>query len=371
MLQLQSIGWSPFFQNAPEVSQFDFSEALDASGPLVVGRVSRHEKTQYSILTAQGERSAVLPGSWLYNSVDGQDRPAIGDWLLCETVPGGTTLRVLHLFERRSVLLRQAAGAEGLAQVLAANVDVVFLTASLNRDFNPRRLERCLAMAISGGVQAVVVLTKSDLCPDQELRETAVTAIRRLAPDVPTHFVSALTGEGLEDLACYFKGNKTVTFLGSSGVGKSTLTNALLGVELQATGAVRECDDRGRHTTSARSLILRTEGGLIIDTPGLREVSLWFGDSESPAGFADVTALAEACRFNDCQHGAEPGCAVQKALSLGLLEDERWANYCKLQRERAFLLRKVDREARRREKQRWAVIQRANREHCRRKYGRS
>jgi len=245
---------------------------------------------------------------------------------------------------------------------VAANVDTLFLVSGLDGDFNPRRIERYLTAAWDSGARPVVILNKLDRCaePDRCLLEAEA-----VARGVPVHRVSAKTGEGCEALLQYLKPGETVSLLGSSGVGKSTLINRLLGREAQRTGDVREGDDRGRHTTTHRELLPLPAGGLLIDTPGLREVQLWEGDQGIESTFGDVEELAEGCRFSDCRHLGEPGCAVEEAVARGDLARERLESYHKLQREQQQLQIKQDELARLREKQKNKASQKALREHYR------
>ncbi len=263
-------------------------------------------------------------------------RPVVGDWVA--VVDGAERAQIQHLFERRTALVRRAAGTLAEPQVVAVNVDVFFVVTAANRDFNERRLERYVAAVWNSGAAPVVVLNKVDLITE---REPLLEAIARAAIDVPVVCASAKTGEGLEALRAYAQPGKTVGFIGSSGVGKSTLTNCLLGREQQAVGELRS-DERGRHTTTGRQLIQLPEGGVLIDTPGMRELGLLDDASGVETSFADVQALAEHCRFRDCAHAGEPGCAVAAAVERGELPAERFAGYRKLVAEIAATERKRD-----------------------------
>ncbi len=235
--------------------------------------------------------------------------------------------------------------------MLAANIDTVFLLTSLNEDLNLRRLERYLAMAWESGAQPVIVLTKTDLSDDVAAQMLLVEAV---AYGVPVHPISSISGDGLELVQSYLTPGTTVALLGSSGVGKSTLVNTLAGEELLAVNEIRESDGEGRHTTSFRQLVVLPEGGLVLDTPGLREIQLWESADGLGETFGDVEELAAQCRFSDCAHRTEPGCAIQAALDNGTLDDGRWASYTKLQRELAHLERRLDKRLQSEQRKRWA-----------------
>jgi ribosome biogenesis GTPase len=265
---------------------------------------------------------------------------AVGDWVVCDALDE----RVDHVLERRSAFVRRASfeGARAEAHVLAANVDTVFLVHALSSPPNPRRLERELVLAFDSGAQPVIVLNKRDLVATDDEVLAGVDAVHEVAPDVPIHAVSGATGEGLEVLAGYAKGYRTVALLGSSGVGKSTLVNGLVGGQVQATAAVREGDQRGRHTTVAASLVPLFDTGAkprgwLLDTPGVRAVSLWLSGRGIEQAFADVFDLMDHCRFRDCKHDQEPGCAVRAAMDDGRLRPERFASLERLVAEEAAL----------------------------------
>jgi ribosome biogenesis GTPase len=288
---------------------------------LAPARVAVQHRGAYDLLAEHGDVRATAAT----RLVKGEELPAVGDWV---GVDPETTL-VEAVLPRRTSISRKEVWQAVREQVLAANIDVAFLVQALPLDFNVRRLERYLAMAWESGAQPVVLLTKRDLVDDVApyLDEVEGATLG----SCPAHAVSARTGEGLDELRRYLEPNRTAVLLGSSGVGKSTIVNALAGEERLATQAVREDDQRGRHTTTHRELILLAGGGVILDTPGIRELQLWDADLEQT--FGDVEEIARRCRFSDCNHDREPGCAIREALADGSLPNERWRSYVKLQRE--------------------------------------
>jgi len=260
------------------------------------------------------------------------------------TSPDKASATIHGVLPRRNAFTRKAAGpGRPAGQVVAANIEIAFLVTSLNADRNARRIERYLATALESGAAPVVVLTKADLCDD---RAPALAEIEPLTRGVPVHVVSAVSGEGIEGLRACFAPGQTAVLLGSSGVGKSSLVNALAGTERMATGGIREDDARGRHTTTHRELVLLPDGRLVLDTPGMRELGLWEAEAGVAEAFDDIEALATTCRFGDCRHEAEPGCAVRAALADGSLDGDRWRSWIKLQHELAHLVRREDPAAR-------------------------
>ena len=320
---LQRLGWSPFFAEP-------FQEH-EAAG-LVPGRVAVQERGSYLVYAEEGERWAEVTGRLRNDARTPADFPAVGDWVALDE-------RIHAVLPRRTTFSRKVAWVEAEEQVLAANVDVVFLVMALTeRDFNLRRLERYLTTAWESGAEPVVVLSKADLCDEVPLRVAETEAV---AFGVPVHVTSAIAGEGLDPLRTHFAGDRTAALLGSSGVGKSTLINAFLGADLIRTNEIRS-DGRGRHTTRHRELVPLPDGGLLLDTPGMRELQLWSADSGLDEAFTDVAELAARCRFNDCSHDGEPGCAVRAAVADGSLDRDRLASYEKLQRELHRLEVRID-----------------------------
>ncbi|HEX2295242.1 MAG TPA: ribosome small subunit-dependent GTPase A, partial [Actinomycetota bacterium] len=333
---LYALGWNPHFERHMEPHR--------AAG-LVPGRVAVQHRGGYVAYTESGETNARLRGR-MRNEHAGV--PAAGDWIALRELPNEPGTAVVEaVLERTSKFSRHEAGKVTREQVVAANVDVALLVTALNQDLSPRRLERYLTTAWSGGASPAIVLTKPDLSDDVG---AALAEVETVALGVPVHVVNGLTGEGVRDVAAYLSGNKTVALLGSSGAGKSTLLNHLAGAEVQRVQDIRH-EGKGRHTTTVRHLFPMPGGGLVLDTPGMRELQLWAADAtmEGRAGvdqtFADVAELAEGCRFTDCTHEHEPGCAVIAALEAGRLPAERLGSYRKLQRELHHLRLKQDRRA--------------------------
>jgi ribosome biogenesis GTPase len=294
-----------------------------------LARVVEQHRSGYRVDDGTAVFAVAAPAAMVRAGVDPLARPAVGDWVVL--APGKPPL-VERLLPRRSALVRAAAGERHVAQVIAANVDVVFVVCGLDQDFNLRRIERYLVLVEGSGARPVVVLTKADQVADADARRREV---ERLAPGTVVLALNAKDPSAADALAPYLRPGSTAVLVGSSGAGKSTLTNTLLGIEKQKTGQVRETDSRGRHTTVHRALIPLPAGGCLIDTPGMRELKLTGAEDLDGGQFADIAELAAACRFRDCAHAAEPGCAVQAALAEGRLERGRWDNWVKLRGELA------------------------------------
>ncbi len=345
---LLSLGWNDHFEQAfvPYAPQ-----------GLQAGRVAGEYQDLYQLATPGGKTLARIAGKMRFQALRREDLPAVGDWAVYEAHPGEAIIHAV--LPRLGKFWRKAAGETGEEQILAANVDTAFLVAGLDGDFNPRRLERYLAMAWESGANPVILLNKADLCPAIEQR---LADLEPIALGMPVHVMSCTLNQGLEALTPYLAPGRTVVLLGSSGVGKSTLVNRLIGEERQMVGAVREDDSRGHHTTTSRQLIRLPQGGLLIDTPGLRELQLWEADAGLEGAFAEIANLARKCRFRDCRHENEPGCAVVAALDAGELARERLESYHKLQKELAYQRRREDPVAQRAERDKWKRIHKALRQ---------
>ena len=331
------------------MSRLGWDAALDAAfGPhaaagLVPARVLEPRRDGCLVATAQGESVAHVSGRSFHEAASAVDHPVAGDFVALEVLPHGAA-RIRAILPRRSAMYRRAVGrAKRLAfrevdvEAIVANVDHVLILSSLNLDFSPRRIERYVAQIWEGGAQPVAVLTKADLCDDSAAR---CRAVEDVAPGVPVHAISAVHGDGLDDLAPYFAETRTAALVGSSGVGKSTLVNALLGGDVQVVRDIRGHDETGVHTTTARKLFLLPGRGCLIDTPGMRELGVFGAEDGLDATFADVAELAPSCRFRDCSHENEPGCAVLAAVEGGTLPADRIASFRQLRREMQFVASK-------------------------------
>lgn len=343
-MQLALLGWDAMYSAAFAPYRESGSSA---------GRVILQHNHIYTVATAEGELRAQVSGRLRYETATAEGLPAVGDWVALRIPPGEGSALIQAVLSRRTKFSRKAAGRAAREQVVAANVDTVFLLVGADNDYSPRRAERYLAAAWESGAAPVIVLNKIDLCADTASR---VLELETAACGVPVHGISARHGDGVHMLAAYCRPGQTVALLGSSGVGKSTLVNTLLGSARLPTATVREADQRGRHTTTWRELVFLPEGGMLIDTPGMRELQLWDADEGVQLTFDEIETLARECRFRDCRHENEPGCAVRAAVEAGDLDPDRLRNMHKLQKELAWLDRRQDQSAALDEKRRWKVI---------------
>jgi ribosome biogenesis GTPase / thiamine phosphate phosphatase len=347
------------------LSEIGFTPRVEASFEphaargLAPGRIAFRDRDRCRVFTGSGEEPAVVAGRLFHESAP-EDLPAVGDWVALRLAHGSEAV-VEAVLPRRTRFGRRAAGRREDRQIVAANIDVVFLVCGLDHDFNLRRLERYLTLAWESGADPVVVLNKADLCPEIEERVAEARSVAGAAPVVTT----AAAGGELDALRAWIGIGRTVALIGSSGVGKSTIVNALLGEELLRTAPIRESDGRGRHTTTFRELIPLPEGGALIDTPGMRELQLWASEESVGQAFEGVQEIARACRFRDCAHGVEAGCAVRAALEEGSLDAARWESYRKLLGEARHHEMASDTHARQVHKQRWKRISKSIREHYR------
>ncbi|MGL4522519.1 MAG: ribosome small subunit-dependent GTPase A [Bacilli bacterium] len=343
------------------LSQLGWSHDYDVpSEEFTIGRVLLEHKGMYKVYDGEQEYVSEVNGKMRFQATGRHDYPAVGDfvWMKVQQSEGKA---IIHgIFPRFSCFSRKVAGNKMEEQILATNINTVFLVSSLNHDFNIRRLERYLVVAYESGANPVIVLTKKDLCDDIEDK---IQEVENIAFGVPIYAVDSLTQEGTLFLSSYCQEGQTVALLGSSGVGKSTLLNALMNEQVAKTGGIREDDAKGRHTTTHRELFFLPSGGMVIDTPGMRQLQLWDGGSSIDTTFSDVEDLAQTCRFHDCQHQQEPGCSVQDALQTGTLKQERFQSYLKLQKELAYAERKQNDAAARTEKEKWKKISKAQKQH--------
>ncbi|MDP9235476.1 MAG: ribosome small subunit-dependent GTPase A [Actinomycetota bacterium] len=347
-ITLQDLGWDPYFE-----AQFEPYSHDD----LIPARVAVQHRGAYVVLTQAGERPAELSGRLRHDASSLAELPAPGDWVAVRPVVNENKVVIHAVLDRRSSFSRHVAGFETEEQVLAANVDTLFLINALDTGPNVRRIERYLTLAWESGAIPVVVLSKTDLSDDPSAARAMVEPV---AVGVDIHLTSSVTGEGMDGLLTYLQRGRTVAVLGSSGAGKSTLINHLIGEERMATREIRS-DGKGRHTTTHRELILSPTGGLILDTPGMRELQLWDADEGIDQAFQDIASLAAECRFRDCKHEGEPGCAVLAAITDGSLPAERLASYRKLQRELRALEIKQDKRAKSDERRKYRIQERSRR----------
>lgn len=353
-MTLENYGWNSTFQE-----EFDKLNA----GDLIPARIAIHNKNNYLIYAESGEITSELSGKMLYEIEDGisdEGFPVVGDWVAVRAFPDENKAIIQKMLPRKSKFSRKEAGEKTKEQIVAANVDTVFLMTSLNQDFNLRRLERYIVLANQSNAHAVIILSKADLCDNYE---EIIEEVKTVSKDIPIHIVSSLKAEGLEELQQYFEGNKTITVMGSSGVGKSTFINALLGYDRMKVNETTEYKDKGSHTTTHRELVLLPGGGLIIDTPGMREIQLWESQQGIESAFDEIEALMENCKFSDCSHTNEPGCAILEALKSGELDSDRYNSYLKLKRESQYFERRHNKKLQIDERKKWKAITKSMRKH--------
>ncbi len=333
-LSLKQLGWTKFFQ-----------KQIEADSPFIPARVIRQDLNRYHLVSESGQLMGILPGRTRHETSSKAELPTVGDWVLVSPGTGSDQEQedseqvvIQRTLQRASKFSRKVAGEKFDEQVVAANINTVFIITGLDDNFNPGRIERYLLLAWSSGANPVIVLNKSDLCDDLENK---IEQINTIAMGTPIHAVSALNNSGVEKLRAYLHEGSTAAVLGSSGVGKSTIINLLLGYEHFKTGDVRQADSRGRHTTTHRELCVIKDGGLIIDTPGMREIQFWADEQALHSSFEDIEGFAKDCRFNDCGHLSEPGCAIRAAIEDEVLSQDRLDSYWKFQRELTRFAEKV------------------------------
>lgn len=333
MKELKQLGWDDHFEES-------FKPFRDRG--LQPGRIAIENRDNYIVMTADGEMTGEVTGKFLYSMADSADLPKVGDWVAALFFQDERKLIIHDVLPRKSKFSRKAPGPGVREQIVAANLDMVFIVQGLDDNFNLRRLERYLVMVYEGGISPVVLLNKKDLCDNWAEK---VAAAQDIAPGVPVLALSGLQDAGLEQITAMLKPRQTYAFIGSSGVGKSTIINRLTGTGELKTAAVRDSDSRGRHTTTRREMLILNNGSLLIDTPGMRELQLWSAESGLGEAYTEISELGKDCHYDDCTHLHEKGCAVLAALAAGDLSDERYQSYVKLRKEEAYLESQLDERA--------------------------
>jgi ribosome biogenesis GTPase len=360
-LHNSELGWSEYQEDRYK----RISQDLDPKDGYLCARVIGVHRQLCRVLSEGGELTARIPGKFFHDADTRSDLPAVGDWVVVRRTDDNTVL-VRMVLERRTAISRKVSGAVMEEQIIAANIDAAFIVTGLDENYNLKRIERYLTLVLDFGIDPVVVLNKADVCENVADRVAEVEAITFGFPVIP---ISARVGSGMKKLSAVMEAGKTYVLLGSSGVGKSTIINHLLGQPVQRVQAVRDDDGRGRHTTSSRELFVLKNGALVIDNPGMREIQLWGDEQGLSEAFEDVEILALECRFGDCTHTHEPGCAVQEAIQRGELEPQRLDSYFKLQKELRHLRRRQYEKLDRIERERWKDIAKRSREYNKHRRG--
>ncbi|MCK5520373.1 MAG: ribosome small subunit-dependent GTPase A [Candidatus Marinimicrobia bacterium] len=343
-MQLIDLGWNSFFEN-------NFKEYKNQGYSAM--RISRGNRNKLIAYNENGKYSCEITGKFRFENDRKSKFPTVGDWVIVSLVPNEKKAKILAILPRKSLFSRKVTGVITEEQPVAANIDIIFIITGLDLNYNLRRIERYLSLAWESGAQPVLLLNKSDLCPEAEERKREVESI---AAGVDVYTLNAYNQKDLDKLNKYIKKEQTLAFLGSSGVGKSTIINSLLGTDYLKTNEVNEFGSRGRHTTSFSELIFLPNGGMVIDTPGMREIQVWGEETAMKQVFEDIDELSANCRFKDCSHEKEPGCAVQEAITNGSLEKKRFDNYLKLKNEFAYIQDRKTMKANAIEKSRWKDI---------------
>ena len=333
-MELNDLGWNSHFQR--QLEEYGSDQGY------IPARVARQNKNSYELLSEFGGLIAEVSGTFSFFAESSTDYPTVGDWVLINLIEEEQKGIIHKLLARKSSFVRKAAGMETDAQVIAANIDTVFVVVGLDRNFNLRRIERYITLIKKSNAKIVILLNKSDLC---DVVESKIAEVAEIAPEVPIIELSATCDKEFSQILGYLNHGETVTLVGSSGTGKSTIINRLLGEDLLLTQSTSDKVSQGKHTTTWREIVVLPTGGIIIDTPGMREVQLWADEDDLSVAFDDITALSKKCKFRDCQHGEEPGCAIRDAVRRGAIKEGHLANYDKMKREINFLSRrKAERE---------------------------
>jgi ribosome biogenesis GTPase len=355
-ISLSDLGYNSYFQN-------EFLKLGDTS--FLPARVISEHKGMYRVQNERGEFLGEISGKLRYTASSRENFPTVGDWVCIQEFDGEAKCIIHGILPRKTKLSRKSPSKNIEEQILCANLDTIFIVQPMDSTFNVNRIERYLAIGWESGAIPIVILSKKDLCetPDSILLEAEAVAI-----GTKVHAISSLQDDGLEIIKAYLKPGNTIAFIGQSGAGKSTLINKLSGKDLQKTKDIREADSKGRHATTHRELFV-LDNGLLIDTPGLREIQLWGNDSMLEETFSDIEEISSKCRFLDCSHESEPGCAVLAAIEKGEIPEERFANYLKMKRELEYLKSKINESAKIQRKQKERQLHKTIREVLKKKYG--